>query len=93
MCSGRCLLFSLGRFALGLRHLFEALALAGVLTFARVLGRGTGRLTLARVHAIAVDLGFLGARGVSRNAVEQQRGGGCDGGALNLTRVFHVHFP
>ena len=48
--------------ALGFGHFQEALALAGVLALAGIVGALAGRLTLAGVHARAMDLAIVSAR-------------------------------
>src|SRR6267143_871393 len=80
----------LGRRALLLAHFQEALALAGVLALARVVGALAGRLTLAGVHAGALGLG-LGTRhgGADQAGAEEHGGGVCDGQA---GAVFQSHW-
>jgi len=70
----------LGRVAIGLAQVQPALALAAVLAFAGVIRGLAGRLALALVDPIAVDLGFLfGGDGRNAGGGEQSRGGGGHG--------------
>jgi len=55
----------LGGVAILLRQFFETVALAGVLTFTRVLCALAGRLALARIHAITVHIRFIGSSGAN----------------------------
>src|ERR1700736_3707537 len=72
----------LGSVALRLGHFHEALALAGVLTLAGVVGALAGRLALAGVHAFTLDLGFIGSAGSAyEGGREHHRGGGSQGNA------------
>jgi hypothetical protein len=69
MDGGRSYLFALlslsglGRVAVFLCHFLETLTLAGVLPFTRVLGTLAGRLTLAGIDAVAMNLRFVGYSG------------------------------
>src|SRR6202158_1022323 len=76
--------------ALLLAHFQEALALAGVLALTRVAGALARRLTFARVHAGALDLGVSTRHGGADQAgAEEHGGGGCDGHA---GAVFQSHW-
>src|ERR1700730_13692068 len=79
-----------GRRALLLAHFQEALALAGVLALARVVGALAGRLTFARVHAGALDLGVSTRHGgADQAAAEEHGGGGCN---RHAGAVFQSHW-
>jgi len=54
-----------------LSHFLESLAFAGVLAFAGILRALAGGLTLTRIDAIAMDLGFIGAGRGERTNTEQ----------------------
>src|SRR4029077_9993588 len=64
-------------------------ALTGVFALTRVVGALAGRLTLARVHAGAMDLGVSTRHGgADQAAAEEHGGGGSDG---NAGAVFQSH--
>src|SRR5258708_33416486 len=63
-----------GRVAIFLSHFLESLALAGILAFAGILRALARGLTLTRIDAIAMHLGFIGASRGERTETEQKRG-------------------
>src|SRR5512146_3343350 len=71
---------ALGGVALGLGHLLEVLALAGVLTLARIVGGLAGGLAFTGVDSRAFHLaGIGGARRRDRGGREHHRSGGGKG--------------
>src|SRR5579863_8437191 len=64
--------------ALLLRHFQEALALAGVLSLAGIIGALAGRLTLASIHAGALDL-CVRPRNGSADKAGAEEDSGCSG--------------
>src|SRR5580704_1033549 len=69
----------LGSVAIRLTHLQIALALAGVLTLAGIVGTLAGGVSLAGVHPLALHLGLFRVRARQRRAREHDRRGGRQG--------------
>jgi hypothetical protein len=78
-----------GSVALRLGHFREALALAGVLTLAGVVGGLAGRMALAGIHAFALDLGFIGGTGSAHHDGREHYGSG--GSQSNAGHFSAVH--
>jgi len=75
--------------ALLLGHFQKALSLAGVLAFTGILGALAGRLTLASIHAAAMDL-RVRPRDGSADKAGAEEDGGC-GGKRRAGGVFQSH--
>jgi hypothetical protein len=82
----------LGRVAIFLSHFLESLALAGILAFAGILRALARGLTLTRIYAVAMDLGFIGASRGERTNTEQKRGGRGNRGAGDGLGHLHLKF-
>jgi hypothetical protein len=82
----------LGRVALFLGHFLESLALAGILAFAGILRALARGLTLTRIDAVAMNLGFIGAGRSERTNTEQKRGGRGNRGAGDGLGHLHLKF-
>jgi hypothetical protein len=81
-----------GRVAIFLSHFLESLALAGILAFAGILRALARGLTLTRIDAIAMHLGFIGASRGERTETEQKRGGRGNRGAGDGLGHLHLKF-
>ena len=82
----------LGSVAIFLSHFLESLALAGILAFAGILRALARGLTLTRIYAVAMDLGFIGASCGERTNTEQKRGGRGNRGAGDGLGHLHLKF-